>query len=367
MKSIKNILIIGTGLMGGSLAKSLTNLKNANRDFYIAGICKDRRELIKISKRNIFDYITSEFERQAIKDADLIVVCTPVAIISSIINKIAGFVNNECIITDVGSVKESIYTGIKKKYRKLYLGSHPMCGSEKSGIENLDETLYENAVVMLTPWSAADNQKCARLREFWSLLKCQVKIVDIKLHDLIAANISHLPHLTAAALVNTVPVSGDTDFLAFAGGGFRDATRIAAGNPDLWTDICFLNKSNISKTIDVLIANLKRLKKIIAADRKELLNSYLKTAAEIRNTIPTRIKTMAGFSFDINIKVKDEPGALGRISVILGKNEINIKNIEVLYVREGDPGAIKIGFDAADPRDKAYRILKSLHYQVYKK
>lgn len=365
---IKNVIIIGPGLMGGSIAKALRKSKNI---FNITAVCKNKSELLKIRKINFFDNLTITFNPEIFKSADLVVVCSPVSTIAEIINKISGLIKKDCIITDVGSIKYNIYKSLSRISAEKYIGSHPMTGSEKSGIENSDSSIFENAVVIITNNKETNKNNITELIKFWELLKCKIQVIDIKIHDLIVAYISHLPHLTASALVKTSGISffkkNKLNILPFAGGGFKDSTRIAAGNPDLWTDIFFNNSNYVLNAIDCFLENVNDFKKSLLSNDKKKIRAYLSSSAKTRESLQAQVKRILKFIYEIVIHVEDKPGMIGKIAMILGKNKINIKYIEVLYVRENEPGSIKIGVNSQTDMERAYKILISKNYKAYKR
>ncbi len=363
--NFSNILIISAGLMGGSLAKAARciGVKTIN------AACRSLKSAEKTRKTNIFDKVSANlFDKKLCGSADLIVVCSPVSKISEIINNIAPNVSESSIITDVGSIKKNISSGIKKEYKKLFIGSHPMAGSEKFGVENADEHLYENAVVIVTQEKKTDITKMRRLINFWESLKSCVKILDSDTHDKIVAYISHLPHITAAALVNSAATPKlSADVLQFAGGGFKDTTRIASSSAELWKDICLNNRANIMPSIDTIINELTQFKNALANKNEIKLVKLFSNAAEVRDKIPAKQKSLMNIVYELIVNVKDEPGALGKLTTALGKHKINIKHIEVLNVREGEQGAIKLGFNDSAAMDKTYNILTKYKYDTFKK
>nr|HPG32051.1 prephenate dehydrogenase/arogenate dehydrogenase family protein [bacterium] len=165
---IKNIIIIGPGLIGGSIAKSL---RKCGQKFHLTAVCKNKSETLEVEKLKIFDKITSGIYSSLFVETDLVLVCSPVSTISKIINKISGFIKNNCIVSDVGSIKHNIYKGLTAESKKKYIGSHPMTGSEKSGVKNSESSILENAVVIVTKTRESGKTDILRLTEFWKFMK----------------------------------------------------------------------------------------------------------------------------------------------------------------------------------------------------
>ncbi|HON56561.1 MAG TPA: prephenate dehydrogenase/arogenate dehydrogenase family protein, partial [bacterium] len=205
--------------------------------------------------------------------------------------------------------------------------------------------------------------------EFWKLLKCNVKIIDAEFHDLIVGYISHLPHITAAALVNTAALQKKNcvEPLSFAGGGFRDTTRIAASNAELWADILVNNKKVINQAIADMIENLKQFQNALDKNNKDKLIDIFQSAKTNREAIPQHLKDLISITYELIVNVPDKPGILGKLTTLLGDNNINIKHIEVLFVRDDERGAIKLGFKDAETATKGYKLLLANNYIVSKK
>ena len=190
---------------------------------------------------------TSQLINEGVADADLVVVCTPVAEIVDHILKAAGAAPPRAILTDAGSTKESIVKAVEAKLGKgnRFVGSHPLAGSEKSGVENARADLFEGRVVVVTPSRKTDSDCLSTVADFWSGLGASVLVMSPAEHDKALATTSHLPHLIAAAVAR---LTGQ-DELPLTAGGWRDLTRIAAGDPELWTQILLENRSHVLKSL----------------------------------------------------------------------------------------------------------------------
>lgn len=216
-----------------------------------------------------------------------------------------------------------------------------MAGSEIKGINGADRYLFENAVYILTPAPDTPPEVIAFAEELLAATGARIKMLSAERHDELVAAISHVPHLAAAALVNLT--QGEEEHLMMAAGGFRDTTRIASSNPELWEDIIFSNRDLIIDKLDGLIANLTALKNAISSDDHERVVAELACAKDTRDRIPLVHRgIMPGFS-DIVCIVPDKPGIIARLGSILGEKDINIVDIEILRVREGDGGTIRLG------------------------
>ena len=212
----------------------------------------------------------------SVSNADLVILATPISTFEKIFSAIAGALPRGCIVTDVGSTKVWPHKWAAKKLPKTvhYVGSHPIAGSEQRGVEFARDDLFDRATCILTMTKRTNNRAVQTLKRFWSELGCFVKLMAPAEHDRIFANISHLPHLTAAALIN----ANNAEELKFAGKGFIDTSRIASGPANIWADVLLTNANNTTRGIDKIIAELLKLKKVIKAGDKKQIEKLLDAA-----------------------------------------------------------------------------------------
>ncbi|NLB52294.1 MAG: prephenate dehydrogenase [Syntrophomonadaceae bacterium] len=347
-----NILIAGVGLIGGSLGLALKGSSSVNK---IIGVDSDLEALKKAEELGAIDCYTSLSE--GAKQADIIILCTPVNTFASIIDEIMDLLRPGTIITDTGSTKEKAMNTFAKLPDYVYvIGGHPMAGGEAIGIINADKYLFENAVYVLTPAANTPSDIINQLKAVLSVIGARFMIMEPRYHDEIVAVISHIPHLLSAALVNLT--NADRDKLSMAAGGFRDTTRIASSNPKLWQQILFSNRESVIKYLDQLIISLNEYRDMLDNHDEQQLFEQLKRAQETRNSIPYMRKgLMPGFS-DIICIVPDRPGIIGELGNILGEKHINIVDLEILHVREGDGGTIRIGVPTYENACQAVDELK---------
>ncbi|MGD0552364.1 MAG: prephenate dehydrogenase/arogenate dehydrogenase family protein [Sedimentisphaerales bacterium] len=265
MQHLRKITVIGLGLLGGSVglavSQSLSGVKTAGFSHRASTRAKARR--LKVVDE-VFDDI-----KASVKDADLVILATPICNFEDTFRQIADCLPAGCIVTDVGSTKLMPHHWATKCLPKNvhYVGSHPIAGSEQRGIEFCRDDLFYKALCILTTTKTTNKRSLRITKEFWSALGCFVKIMTPAQHDRIFADVSHLPHITAAALVN----ASNAEELKFAGKGFMDSSRIASGPANIWADVLMTNTQNIIRGIDLLTAELTKLKKAIrAGDRKKI-------------------------------------------------------------------------------------------------
>ena len=276
---MKNILIIGCGLIGSSLLRSIDDKKIAKKIFIHE---KSKSNILIIKKLKLPCEITVDFKK-IIPKLDLIIFCTPLSEYKKIILKINKYLLPKTIITDVGSSKERSIELIKKKLKKgiFWTSSHPIAGSEVSGPEHGKKDLFLNKWCILIKEKNTNKKHLNVLSKFWKKIGSRVAIMDSKKHDTVFSMTSHLPHLIAYNLVKTA-----TDFekqqryelIKFSAGGLRDFSRIAASNEIMWRDVFFNNQKNISKVIDLFIKNLLTFKKDIQSnDSKSIIKKLIDT------------------------------------------------------------------------------------------
>ena len=283
---MKNVLIIGCGLIGSSLLRSIADKKIAKKLFIYE---KSKSNILKIKKLKLPGEIISDFKK-IIPNLDLIILCTPLGEYEKIILKINKYLLPKTIITDVGSSKEKSMKLIKKKLKKgiFWTSSHPIAGSEVSGPEYGVKNLFLNKWCILIKEKNTNIKHLKLLSKFWKKIGSRVAIMDSKKHDTVFSMTSHLPHLIAYNLVKTA-----TDFekqqryelIKFSAGGLRDFSRIAASNEIMWRDIFFNNQKNISNVIDLFIKNLNAFKKDIQSKNNKSLVKKLVNTKKVRKKI----------------------------------------------------------------------------------
>ena len=232
-----------------------------------------------------------------------------------------------------------------------------MTGKEHGGYENSDPLLFENAMYIITD-KCEDNVLFQNFTKVIKSLGPNILHMPAKQHDVIAASVSHLPQLVSVALVNAASLkTDDYNFLDLAAGGFRDMTRIAASDFNIWESIISTNKDQILTAMDKFSYDLETLKKWISENKNTEIAEYFETARRNRDAIPKNTKGFLSPLHDLFIFVEDKPGAISHISTTLFENKINIKDIELLKIREGSGGTFRLSFDSKDILLNAAKIL----------
>jgi prephenate dehydrogenase len=275
------VAILGPGLIGGSLALALAERGLAEKLVIYA---RSARALDAIRTAGVDAELTDN-PSEAVRNADIVVLCVPIETMPKLVSEFRDALKPTALVTDVGSVKGSVDRELAPllEGRALWVGSHPMAGSEQTGFSSARADLFERAAAIVTPTELTDKQAAHRAKEFWKALGSRVVTLSPEEHDLQVAAISHLPHLIAAALVNHGALLHS---LELAGGGFRDTTRIASGSPELWTEILLANANAMSQNLEVLIDDLQSLHTALInpamRSSKDLLTERLRKAHDVR-------------------------------------------------------------------------------------
>ena len=279
---LNKVTIIGVGLIGGSLAKAIKANKLAN---IVCGYGRNQSRLEKAKKGNIIDELSTDMA-EAINDTDIVVIATPVGTFKQILKEIEPFISDQVIITDVGSTKTNIIKIVNEvlaKKSKCFVPAHPIAGKEKSGFEVSVPDLFEDKKVIITPLENNTPESTEIIHDMWSAVGADVDFMSPKSHDELLGMTSHLPHMLAFSLVNYL-VSQNPTASIYAGGGFKDFSRIASGDSVMWRDICLQNKDQIIDHINGYQATLNELLDAIDSDDSEKLELLFRTAKNTRDS-----------------------------------------------------------------------------------
>ena len=280
------------------------------------------------------------------------------------------YLNDACILTDVGSVKTNIHEEvIKLGIEKYFIGGHPMAGSEKSGYANSKAMILENAYFVLTPSKEVSQEKIDKYEQLVSTIHALPIILDYKEHDYITGTISHLPHIIAATLVNYVKDSDTKSELMkrLAAGGFKDITRIASSSPTMWQHICLKNKDNISQILASYIKYLEEVKSMIDCGDGQAIYDWFDSSRIYRNSLPGASSGPIKKAFEVYCDIIDEAGGIAAIATILASNGLSIKNIGIVHNREFEEGVLRIEFYDESSSKKAAELLQKFRYIVYER
>jgi prephenate dehydrogenase len=287
---MNRIAIIGLGLMGGSLGLALRKKGKVK----VTGYCRSLEKAKAARRRAVADEVVTNLEK-AVQDADLVVYCAPILAIASLVRESKPALKPGCLLTDVGSTKSFLAQDMAtflKEEPQVFVGSHPMAGSEQQGLAAARADLYKDSTVVVTPSRGTPREAVDAVRGFWEGLEGRVFEMEAREHDRIVARTSHLPHMMAAMLAATVGRSGGLQELsAFCGTGFRDTTRIAEGSPEVWHDILRTNRTNVAEELRACKMQLDQLLKILDEGDFERAQQFLEKARAARVGLAGHEKT----------------------------------------------------------------------------
>lgn len=282
---IERLTIIGVGLIGGSLARALKSKGAVNE---VVGASHSIQHLQRARELGVIDKAEVDLGA-SVKDADIVVVAVPVGVMESVFENIAPHLSDNTILTDVGSTKGSVVEAAIKVFGTLpanFVPGHPIAGTEKSGVEASFAELFQNRRVILTPTETSNAEAVDRIREMWQQTGAIVTETSVAHHDEVLAATSHLPHLLAFALVDTLATMDDKqEIFDYAAGGFRDFTRIASSDPVMWHDICVNNESALLRMLDRFEADLDKLREAIANNDGDYILKIFTRAKSARDQL----------------------------------------------------------------------------------
>lgn len=357
---------IGLGLIGGSIAKAL---KENNKNITIYAYDTNPDTLILAKEEGIADFTPEQIDN-SFAECDILFLCAPVSCNDENLLRLKGFLSPDCILTDVGSVKTGIHKQISALgLEQLFIGGHPMAGSERYGYANAKAKLLENAYYILTPTPAVSAEKLDFYKELVSSMGAIPLVLSYTEHDYVTAAVSHLPHVIASSLVNLVrdSDSGEGIMKMIAAGGFKDITRIASSSSTMWQQICLTNTDNISVLLGRYIDMLEKVKAQIDAHKEQDIFDFFNDARIYRDSFIEASSGPIKKVYSIQVDIADEPGAIASIATMLALNGISIKNIGITHNREFEEGVLRIEFYEENGMQSAIAILTNRGYNIYGK
>ncbi len=343
--------VVGLGLVGSSIAGGLRA-----RGWYVTGSDLDEVRAARAAALGVVDAVGRD------RTAEIAFVATPASAVVQVVRQLlADSELPDVIVTDVAGVKGPIVSELADP---RFVAGHPMAGSEQEGPDGADAELFVGATWVLTPTEATDPAAFTELQSVIASLGADVVALAPDRHDELVAVISHVPHLTSATLMSLAGESpvDHAALMRLAAGGFRDMTRIAAGSPAIWPDICRDNAGAIVPVLDRLIHQLTEVRRIVADDDREALSALLERARNARQTLPPRGVRPAAVA-ELRVLVPDRPGVLAEVTTLAGELGVNIYDLEIAHSAEGPRGVLVLVVDAAlaeavvlPLRDRGFRV-----------
>lgn len=317
--------IFGLGLIGGSLGLALSS-----KGWHVTGCDSVAQTEQQALSLGVIQQIGVD------KNASITFVATPVSTIGDQVAR--ALRETSGLVTDVGGVKAHLADQI---HDPRFIGGHPMAGSELIGLTGADPKLFEGAVWVLTPSVGIDDKNFEKVAAVVTELGSEIVVLDPHLHDQLVAIVSHLPHLTAAALMGLASERAQEHVavLRLAAGGFRDMTRVASGHPAIWIDICRENRDAIVIALDGLIDGLAQMKQIVVQGDSNELTKRLQQSRVARSNLPSRVRDLMDV-VEVRVPIPDRSGAAAEIFTLAAELGVNIANFEVAHSVEGDRGVL---------------------------
>ena len=322
--------VAGLGLIGGSIARALTE-----RGWYVSGIDQVAGRPEQALERGYIAALGLD------PTAEITFVATPVLSLGEQVQNALDTTSG--VVTDVGSVKSGVAAAITDP---RFIGGHPMAGSELEGLDGADGDMFEGAVWVLTPSASTDDSSFGIVAAVVAELGAEVVALPPERHDQVVAVISHVPHLTAATLMGLASDRAEEHaaLLRLAAGGFRDMTRIASGQPNIWLDICAENRTAILSALDGLIDGLQQMRNVVDTDNRADLLRRLTKAREARSNLPLRNAQPSEFA-EVRIPIPDRPGSAAELFTLAAELGVNVSSFEVVHHADGNRGVAVVLVD----------------------
>lgn len=357
------VAIVGTGLIGASLGLALQEHNQSDR---ILGMDASAKNLnVALDKGAITETITAD----GIRDADYVFVAVPPKTLPHALAAIAPFLKRGAIISDVTSTKEQAVTLMEAilPINVNIIGGHPMAGSHDQGPEHAVPDMFVAALWLLTPTRGCSKESIVELSDMLTALGSKVIDIDPHEHDQLVAIISHLPQMAATTLMSLASERAHmykADLMLMAAGGFRDTTRIAASNPEMWIDIVTTNRDAIVNVLDEFNARIGQLRMMIYDQDFDRLHQLLTKARASRKALPGKVKS-EGDWYEFRIAIPDRPGSLAMITALMGDNNINIEDFGISHSPEGARGRLRMTLIGEDNANRASTVLTDAGFNIH--
>lgn len=356
---MQHVALVGTGLIGGSIGLGLQRAGG----IVVTAFDRDRTALERALARGAIGEALPDAP-SAVEGADLVVLAVPLGEVRPVLEAVRGAVGGDAIVTDVGSAKAAVVAAGEGAFGDRFVGGHPMSGSERHGIDAAEPDLFDDASWILTPTERTSSTAYNEAALLAATLGARVVALDPTAHDDLVARLSHLPQLIASAIVEVAAGGADEDsLLGLAGGGFRDVTRIAASNPEMWVSIIRANRAAVLSALERLGDSLKGVAEIIESDRWDDLAGWLRRARTARLELFSK-PVHTGEPVALSLMIPDRPGVLAEVTTEAGRLGANIEDLRIIHSTEGGRGRLELVVAGAGPADALSSALTALGYHV---
>ena len=354
--------IVGLGLIGGSLAKAYKSSGVAT----VLGYDLDASTKEFACLSGVLD---GTLTRETLRSCDLILFAIPPRAVVRFIRDHADDFTAHPMLIDCAGTKRVVCDAVfplAKEHGFLFLGGHPMAGSEKTGYENSTDHLLENAYYIISPTKKNTPDQIEQMRQVALSLRAIPLVLDYEEHDFSVAAISHLPHLIASSLVKLVKDNdGETETMKrIAAGGFKDITRIASSSPVMWEQICMTNTDNLKVLMRRYIDSLESIYEDLDSHNGQAIYDLFDESGRYRDTFSSVKRGPVAPNHSFSVDVVDEPGSIAILSAILASRGINVKNIGINNARDYGEGALRIEFYSEEKKSEAADLLKRYNYNL---
>lgn len=350
-------------MIGGSLGLALRRFGAARE---VVGVVPRPEEGVQAQEAGAVD--AWSVSPEILAACELVVLATPVEVLVPALERALPYIDRSATVTDVGSIKAAICRdaqALLAQSGQAFVGGHPMAGSERGGVGEADPYLFQHAVYVLCPPPADHprrDQAMARIRRLVEAVGAEAVELDPVEHDRLVAAVSHLPHLVAAALVLSLKNRSSPWTDRLAAGGFRDTTRIASGDPGLWRQILLGNREAVLDQVAFFQEILDQLARALREGDGDRLTQLLAEAVHRRAQVTANARGLLAPHPEVIVRLPDEVGAIHRVTGILANAGLNLADIEILRVREGEGGSLRLALESESDRDRACRLLEAAGY-----
>jgi prephenate dehydrogenase len=352
------IAVLGVGLIGGSIGLAA----RARLDAEVAGFDPDRELLDRATKLGAIDSAAGSIA-EAVEGAELVFCAAPVMALPGLVAEALEAAGEDTAVTDVGSVKREVIAALGSDSR--FIGGHPLAGAETSGVENAHADLFEGARWYLTPTAQTGGMLYDRVQRAIADIGARPQAIEAETHDRLMATISHLPHVVANVLVTqaAAALNEEAEHLPEVGPSFRDATRVAGANPEIWGDIFAGNREAVAAEIDAAVARLTEAAALLRSGEQGAVTAWQKQAGQHRREL-IETEIAGGPLHELRVRVPNRPGIVAEVALELGRAGVNIEDMALYPSADMTSGAISLYIAGDQEAERAEGLVRELGHDV---
>jgi prephenate dehydrogenase len=354
------IAVLGVGLIGGSIGLAARRRLDAE----VAGFDSDQRNAGRGLELGALDRAVPSVS-EAVDGAEIVFCAAPIGALPALVTEALAGSANEAVVTDVGSTKVALLTGLSDEPAERFIGGHPLAGAETAGVENARADLFEGARWYLTPTERSSGLLYDRLQRAIADLGARPRAIDAETHDRLMATVSHVPHVIANVLVREAAMAADeeSERLPEVGPSFRDTTRIAGANPAIWGDIFATNRDAVAREVDALSERLHQAAELIRSGGPDEVAAWHRAALQDRRRL-LEADLVAGELRELRVAVENRPGTVAELALALGRAGVNIEDMTLYPAPDMRTGAVTFWVAGDSEAERAAGIVRELGYSV---